>query len=104
MTNYPADEHRLQEVERGRVCEAVVLIPPGEALAAGDSLVFALARTTRPGREPDYVKGGDSVRVLLTAVTVLGEADPVTGGVLARLAWAPLGGTAAPAVSRAFVP
>lgn len=90
MITYPADERRIQEVERGRSCGAVLRLPPGGTLAAGDSIVFALAHS-RPGREPCYVKGGDSVRVLLTVVTVLGEPDPDTGRALAQLAWEPLG-------------
>jgi hypothetical protein len=90
MNSYPADEQRIWEVERGRSCEAVVALPPDGLLAVGDSILFALA-SSEPSEEPRYIKGGDSVRVLLTVVTDLGEADPVTGRALFRLAWEPLG-------------
>jgi hypothetical protein len=90
MNIYPTDERRIREVERSRSCQAVVPLPPGGALAAGDVLLFALARSSA-GQEPDYLMGGDSVRVLLTGVTDLDEADPVTGLALVQLSWEPLG-------------
>ena len=43
MNTYPADEQRISEVERGRSCEAVVPLPPGGSLAAGDTEAFKLA-------------------------------------------------------------
>lgn len=87
---YPADEQRISEIERGRSCGAVVAIPPGVSLVAGDSILFALSRS-RPGQQPSYVKGGDSVLVLLNEVTDLGATDPVTGQALFQLSWEPLG-------------
>jgi hypothetical protein len=96
MNIYPTDERRIREVERSRSCQAVVPLPPGGALAAGDVLLFALARSSA-GQEPDYLMGGDSVRVLLTGVTDLDEADPVTGQALFQLTWEPLGQDGPPA-------
>jgi hypothetical protein len=96
MNIYPADERRIQEIEQSRSCQAVVPMPPGRALAAGDALLFALALSP-PGQEPNYFKGGDSVRVLLTGVTDLDEADPVTGQALFQLTWEPLGQDGPPA-------
>lgn len=90
MHTYPADESRISEVERGRSCEAVVPVPPGESLNAGDTVLFALFQS-RAGQQPVYVKGGDSVLVSLTGVTDLGRTDPVTGQAMVRLDWAPLG-------------
>jgi hypothetical protein len=90
MNSYPADERRISEVERGLSCTAVVPLPPGGSLAAGDIIVFALA-LSRAGGEPCYVHGGDSVRVLLTGVSDLGEADPATGQALVRVSWEPPG-------------
>ncbi len=90
MDSFPADERRIQDVEQGLCHGAVVPIRPGVTLAVGDSILFALAQAD-PGREPRYVNGGDSVRVLLTAVDDLGEVDPKTGQPLFRLAWEPLG-------------
>jgi len=90
MNSYPADERRISEVERGLACRAVVPMPPGEPLAVGDTVLFALAQAA-PGQEPEYVKGGDSVRVLLTEVTDLEVSDPVTGRALIQLSWEPLG-------------
>jgi hypothetical protein len=86
----PADERRISEVERGRSCEAVVPLPPGQSLGAGDAVLFALS-ASRAGQPPCYVKGGDSVLVSLTDVTDLGATDPVTGQALVRLRWEPLG-------------
>ncbi len=90
MNSYPADERRISEVERGLACRAVVPMPLGESLAVGDAVLFALAQSA-PGQEPEYVKGGDSVRVLLTDITDLEASDPVTGRALFQLSWEPLG-------------
>ena len=90
MITYPADELRISEVERGRRCEAVLPLPPGGSLTAGDSILFALA-WPRAGQEPSYVKGGDAVLVSLTAVADLGETDPATGHPLFHLRWEPPG-------------
>ena len=90
MHTYPANEQRISEVERGRSCEAVVPVPPGEAPAVGQTVLFALSQS-RGGQAPAYVKGGDSVLVALTGVTDLGATDPETGQALVRLAWEPLG-------------
>jgi hypothetical protein len=65
-------------------------LPPGGSLLAGDTVLFALS-VSRPGQLPCYVKGGDSVLVLLTGVTDLGAIDPATGQPLVRIAWEPLG-------------
>jgi hypothetical protein len=92
MTTYPADERRISEVERGRACEAVVPLPPGESLSAGDTVLFALSRS-RAGQRPNYVMGGDSVLVSLTDVAELDETDPATGHALVQLRWEPLGRT-----------
>ena len=90
MHTYPVDERIIAEVERGRSYEAVVPLPPGGSLLAGDPVLFALS-VSRPGQLPCYVKGGDSVLVLLTGVTDLGAIDPATGQPLVRIAWEPLG-------------
>src|SRR5205823_1833779 len=90
MNIYPADEQRISEVERGRCFRAVLPSPHGDSFSAGDAILFALAET-RGGQEPSYVKGGDSVLVLLTAVTDLDRIDPVTGQALFRVSWKPLG-------------
>jgi hypothetical protein len=90
MTTYPADEQRISEVERGRCCKAVLPLPRGESLAAGDTILFALAHA-HAGQEPSYVKGGDSVLVSLTDVTDLGRTDPSTGKALFQVVWEPLG-------------
>src|SRR4051812_3349552 len=96
MNIYPTDERRIREVERSRSCQAVVPLPPGGSLAAGDVLLFAIARSSA-GEEPNYLMGGDSVRVVLTGVTDLDEADPVTGEALFQLTWEPLGQDGPPA-------
>ena len=70
-------------------------MPPGGALSAGDSVVFALARS-QDGLEPSFVRGGDSVRVLLTDVAELGTTDPATGQALYQLSWVPLGQVVSP--------
>jgi len=90
MNTYPADEQRISEVERGRSCEAVVSLPPGGSLAAGDTVLFALSQS-RAGQPPSYVKGGDSVLVSLTHVAVLDQTDPATGEPLFLVRWEPLG-------------
>jgi hypothetical protein len=90
MNTYPANEQRISDIERGRSCWAVVPLPTGDSLAAGDAILFALSES-RAGQQPSYVKGGDSVLVVLTGVTALEDADPLTGQVLFRLAWDPLG-------------
>jgi hypothetical protein len=90
MNIYPADEQRILEVERGRSCRAILPLPPGKSLSAGDTVLFALAEA-RSGLEPSYVKGGDSVLVSLTDVTELDQADPTTGQPLFQLSWVPLG-------------
>ena len=95
MNTYPADEQRISDVERGRSCGAVVPLPPGGSLAAGDTILFALSQS-RAGQQPSYVKGGDSVVVLLTGVTDLGAIDPITGQALFQLSWEPLGQNAPP--------
>ncbi len=98
MHTYPADEQRISEVERGRSCEAVVPLPPGELLAVGETILFALYQS-RAGQPPCYVKGGDSVLVSLTGVTDLGATDPITGQTLVRLVWEPLGQPGSPGMT-----
>jgi hypothetical protein len=93
---HPADENRISEIERGRCCEAVVPLPPGGSLAAGDTLLFALSHA-RAGQQPSYVKGGDSVQVSLTGVTDTGRSDPATGQALVRVTWSPPGHAPPPA-------
>src|SRR5205823_12782808 len=90
MNSYPADEQRISEVERGQCWNAILPLPPGKSLCPGDSIIFALA-SPDANREPCYVNGGDSVRVLLTDVTDLASNDPATGQPLFRLSWAPPG-------------
>jgi hypothetical protein len=90
MNIYPADEQRISEVERGRSCHAILPLPPGKSLSAGDTILFALAQGYS-GQEPCYVKGGDSVLVSLTDVVELDQADPATGQPLFQLFWKPLG-------------
>jgi hypothetical protein len=90
MNIYPADEQRISEVERGRSCNAILPLPPGKLLSAGDTILFALAQGNS-GHEPSYVKGGDSVLVSLTDVIELDRADPITGQPLFQLTWKPLG-------------
>jgi hypothetical protein len=90
MNSYPADELRISEVERGLSSHAVLPLAPGTEPAAGDSILFAQALSTL-GQEPRFVMGGDSVRVLVTDVTDLGETDPSTGLALFRVSWEPLG-------------
>jgi hypothetical protein len=90
MKTYPANEKRISEVERGRSCRAIVPLPHGETISAGDTVLFALSHA-RPGQQPAYVKGGDSVLVCLTDVTDLGRIDPGSGQALVQLTWKPLG-------------
>jgi len=90
MKIYPADEQRISEVERGRSCEAVLPASPDESPSIGDAILFAHSQS-RAGREPSYVKGGDSVLVALTDVADLGETDPATGQALFRVSWKRLG-------------
>jgi|GEM_PF-5460871 len=90
LVTYPADERQIWEVERGQCRGSVVPLPQGGTLSVGDTILFALA-SSRPGQEPNFVKGGDSVRVLLTVVTLLDAADPRTGQGLAQLCWTPPG-------------
>jgi hypothetical protein len=56
MKTYPANEKRISEVERGRSCRAIVPLPHGETISAGDTVLFALSHA-RPGQRPAYVKG-----------------------------------------------
>lgn len=93
----------ISEIERGRSCEAVVPLPPGELLVAGDTILFALSQS-RGGQPAAYVKGGDSVLVSLTAVIELGTTDPATGQALVRLVWDPLGQPQAPTLGLSSKP
>ena len=90
MNNFPANEKIIWEVERGRSCSAILPMPAGRALSAGDSIIFALAYS-HDGHEMCYARGGDSIRVLLTGVADLGTTDPATGRALFRFSWEPLG-------------
>jgi len=90
MNSFPADEPRISDVERGRSWNALLTLPLGKSLVAGDSIIFALAVPDANG-EPCYVNGGDSVRVVLTEVADLASNDPVTGQARVRVSWAPLG-------------
>ena len=91
MNTYPADEKRISEVERGRSYKAILPLPPGKTLSAGDTILFALAHNAGAGQEPNYVKGGDSVMVSLIDVVELGQADPSTGQPLFQITWKRLG-------------
>ncbi len=95
MNSYPASEQRIREVERGRICNAILPMPLAKQLSAGDSINFDLAYS-QADREPCYVKGGDSVCVSLTEVTDLGATDPATGQALYRFSWNPLGQSDSP--------
>ena len=70
----------------------MVALPTGGTLTAGDSILFALSNS-RAGQQPSFVKGGDSVLVLLTDVMNLESIDPITGQALFQLSWDPLGQT-----------
>jgi hypothetical protein len=87
---YPVSEHRIWEVERGRSSSAILPLNLGDSLSAGDSILFAHS-ISQGNDEPSYVKGGDSVRVVLTDVVALGETDPTTGEALFQITWEPLG-------------
>jgi hypothetical protein len=90
MNIFPANEHLIWEVERGRSASAILPLSEGKSLAAGDSILFALS-ISHGHQPPCYVKGGDSVRVTLTGVTDLEKTDPATGESLVQIAWEPLG-------------
>ena len=83
MNSYPASEQRISEVERGLICNAILPMPAGKTLSAGDSIIFALAYS-HAGQDAFYVKNGDSVCVSLTEVIDLGATDPATGQALFR--------------------
>jgi hypothetical protein len=90
VNDYPANGQRISDIERGRISNADLPMPPGRSLCVGDSIVFALAYSPG-GQEARYISGGDSIRVSLTEITDLGAVDPVTGEALYRLSWKPLG-------------
>jgi hypothetical protein len=56
MNTFPAGEQRISEVERGRSCRAIVSLPHGETISAGDAVLFAHSHA-RPGQPPEYVMG-----------------------------------------------
>ena len=91
MNIYPANEHRIWEVERGRSFSAILPLNEGKPLSAGDCILFALS-ISHGNQEPAFVKGGDSVRVVLTDVTDLEKTDPVTGEALIQITWEPTPG------------
>ena len=95
MNIYPANEQRIWEVERGRSFSAVLPLNDGKPLSAGDCILFALS-ISHGNQEPAFVKGGDSVRVVLTDVTDLEKTDPVTGEALFQITWEPLGQDGSP--------
>ena len=90
VTIYPASEQRISEVERGRICNAVLPMAGDRTISAGDSILFALAYLD-VGQDTCYVKCGDSVCVSLTDVTDLEATDPATGKALFRFSWQPPG-------------
>jgi hypothetical protein len=98
VNSYPASEERIWEVERGRICNAILPMPGSQTLSAGDSITFGLAYS-HPGEEPRFVKCGDSICVLLTEITDLGATDPTTGRALFRFSWKPLGQSDSPGSS-----
>jgi hypothetical protein len=98
MNTYPASEQRISDVERGRSCRAILPMPCAQTLAAGDSIVFALAYLDA-GQETCFVKYGDSVCVSLTEVTDLGATDPANGEALFRFTWKPPGQSGSPGTS-----
>ena len=57
MNSYPASEQRISEVERGRICNAILPMPSAKTLSAGDSIIFALAYS-HAGQETCYVSLG----------------------------------------------
>ena len=95
MNNYPASEQTISEVERGRICTAILPMPCAQTVSAGDSIVFALAYK-HPGTKSEFVKYGDSVCVLLTEIIDLEATDPATGQALFRFSWEPLGQSSSP--------
>ena len=95
VNSYPASERTILEVERGRICNAILPMPRARTLSVGDSINFDLAYF-QAGRETCYVKRGDSVCVSLTEVTDLGATDPAAGEALYRLSWNPLGQSDSP--------
>jgi hypothetical protein len=98
VNSYPASEQRISEVERGRICNAILPMPHARMLSIGDSVIFALAES-QPGQETGYVKYGDSVCVLLTEITDLARTDPATGQSLFRFSWKPPGQNDSPGTS-----
>ena len=103
MTSYPASEQRISEVERGRICNAILPMPRERTLSAGDSIIFALAYS-HAGEATCYVKSGDSVCVSLTEVIDAGATDPATGQALFRLSWNPPGHGDPPVAKRVVKP
>jgi len=95
VNSYPASERTIMDVERGRICNAILPMPRGKTLSAGDSINFDLAYS-HAGQQTCYVKCGDSVCVSLTEVTDLGATDPATGQALFRLSWTHLGQSDSP--------
>jgi hypothetical protein len=102
VNSYPASEQRTSEVERGRICNAILPMPCEETTSAGDSIIFALAYS-HPGKKSGYVKSGDSVCVLLTEITDLEATDPATGQALFRFSWKPPGQSGSPGTSAKHV-
>jgi hypothetical protein len=98
VNSYPASEQRISEVERGRSCSAILPMPFGQTLSAGDSIIFALAYFDAC-QETCFVKCGDSICVSLTEITDLGATDPATGQSLFRFSWKPLGEGGSPGTS-----
>ncbi len=98
MNIYPANEQRICEVERGRSFSAILPLNEGKPLSAGDCILFALS-ISHGNQEPAFVKGGDSVRVILTDVTDLEKRDPVTGEALFQMTWEPLGQDGSPSTT-----
>ena len=90
MNSYPASQQRISDVERGRICDAVLPMPGDKTLSAGDSIIFAQAYSIADA-DPRYVQHGDSVCVSLTEVIDLEATDPATGQALFRFSWQPLG-------------
>jgi hypothetical protein len=90
VNTFPASEQRISEVERGQISNAILPMPVGKTLCAGDSIIFALV-SSHGGQENRFVQDGDSVCVSLTQVTDLGAIDPATGQALFRLSWKQLG-------------
>jgi hypothetical protein len=90
MNIYPANEQKIWAVERGRSVSAILPLNDGKPLAVGDSILFALS-ISHGTQGPCIVKGGDSVRVVLTNVTDLERTDPATGEPLFQMTWDPLG-------------